>query len=99
IGDLLRLVAITAIGTLILLHALTPAILILLVLPYGAGQAIFGPAFSSIIPMIVPEEHLVQADSIGSTVRPRAWLVIGPAIGRVVVAVAGTGWAFLVDGL
>jgi DHA3 family tetracycline resistance protein-like MFS transporter len=99
IGDLLRLVAIAAIGTLILLDSLTVPVLILLVVPYGAGQAIFGPAFNSIIPMIVPEEHLVQANSIGSTVRPLAWLVIGPAIGAVVVAVAGTGWAFLVDAL
>jgi MFS family permease len=97
IGDLLRLVAITAIGVLILLDALTAPLLIALVLPYGAGQAIFGPAFNSIIPMIVPEEHLVEANSIGSTVRPLAWLVIGPLIGAIVVAVAGTGWAFIVD--
>ncbi len=97
IGDLLRLVAITAIGTLILLDALTAPLLVLLVLPYGAGQAIFGPAFNSIIPMIVPEEHLVQANSIASTVRPLAWLVIGPTIGAIVVHQAGTGWAFLVD--
>ncbi|HJX08144.1 MAG TPA: MFS transporter [Actinomycetota bacterium] len=99
IGDLLRLCAITAIGTLILLDALTPPLLVALVLPYGAGQAIFGPAFSSIVPMIVPEEHLVEANSIASTVRPLAWLVIGPTIGAVVVHVAGTGWAFLVDAI
>jgi MFS family permease len=99
IGDLLRLCAITAIGALILLDALTAPLLVVLVLPYGAGQAIFGPAFSSIVPMIVPEEHLVEANSIASTVRPLAWLVIGPTIGAIVVHVAGTGWAFLVDAL
>jgi MFS family permease len=99
IGDLLRLCAITAIGALILLDALTAPLLVALVLPYGAGQAIFGPAFSSIVPMIVPEEHLVEANSIASTVRPLAWLVIGPTIGAIVVHVAGTGWAFLVDAL
>src|SRR4029078_2107944 len=93
IGDLLRLLAITAIGTLILLDALTAPLLIALVLPYGAGQAIFCPAFNSIIPMIVPEEHLVQANSIGSTVRPLAWLVIGPTIGALVVAAHGAGGA------
>ena len=71
--------------------------LVALVVPYGAGQAIFWPAFSSIIPMIVPPEHLVEANSIGSTVRPLAWLVIGPLIGAAVVATAGTGWAFIVD--
>jgi DHA3 family tetracycline resistance protein-like MFS transporter len=97
IGDLLRLAAITAIGTLIIMDAMTPALLVALVFPYGAGQAIFWPAFSSIIPSIVPEEHLVQANSIGSTVRPLAWLVIGPMIGAAVVSTAGTGWAFIVD--
>jgi MFS family permease len=99
IGDLLRLCAISAIGVLILLDALTAPLLVALVLPYGAGQAIFGPAFSSIVPMIVPEEHLVEANSIASTVRPLAWLVIGPTIGAIVVHVAGTGWAFVVDAL
>jgi MFS family permease len=97
IGDLLRLAAIAAIGTLIVTDAMTPPLLIALVFPYGAGQAIFWPAFTSIIPKIVPEEHLVQANSIGSTVRPLAWLVIGPLIGASVVATAGTGWAFIVD--
>jgi predicted MFS family arabinose efflux permease len=97
IGDLLRLAAITSIGTLILVDAMTPSLLVALVFPYGAGQAIFWPAFSSIIPTIVPEEHLVQANSIGSTVRPLAWLVLGPMIGAAVVSAAGTGWAFVAD--
>ena len=98
IGDLLRLVAIVAIGTLILLDAMTVPLLIALVIPYGAGQAIFGPAFSSIIPLIVPKEQLVEANSIGQTVRPLAMIVIGPLIGAAVVAAASTGWAFVVDG-
>ena len=99
IGDLLRLVAIAAIGTLILLDAMTVPLLVVLVLPYGAGQAIFGPAFSSIIPMIVPEEQLVEANSIGQTMRPLAMIVIGPIVGAAVVAVASTGWAFVLDAL
>ena len=99
IGDLLRLLAIAAIGSLILLDAMTVPLLVALVLPYGAGQAIFGPAFSSIIPMIVPEEQLVEANSIGQTMRPLAMIVIGPIVGAAVVAVASTGWAFLLDAL
>jgi len=99
VGDLLRLLAIAAIGSLILLDAMTVPLLIVLVLPYGAGQAIFGPAFSSIIPMIVPEEQLVEANSIGQTMRPLAMIVIGPIVGAAIVAAAGTGWAFLLDAL
>ena len=99
IGDLLRLVAIAAIGTLIVLDAMTVPLLVALVLVYGAGQAIFGPSFSAIIPMIVPEEHLVEANSLGYTMRPLAMIVIGPLIGAAIVAVVGTGWAFIVDAL
>jgi MFS family permease len=99
IGDVLRMFAIAAIGTLIIADAMTVPLLIALVLPYGAGQAIFGPAFSSIIPMIVPAEHLVEANSLGHTIRPLAMIVVGPLIGAAIVAVAGTGWAFLVDAL
>ena len=99
VGDLLRLLAIAAIGSLIVLDAMTVPLLIALVIPYGAGQAIFGPAFSSIIPMIVPEEQLVEANSIGQTVRPLAMIVIGPLVGAAIVAAAGTGWAFLLDAI
>ncbi len=99
IGDLLRMLAICAIGTLILLDALTIPLLVVLVFPYGAGQAIFGPSFNAVIPMIVPEEQLVEANSLGHTIRPLAMIVIGPLLGAAIVAIAGTGWAFLLDGV
>ena len=91
IGDLLRLAAIGAIGALILTDVITIPLLVGLVFVYGAGQAIFWPAFSSIVPMIVPEDQLVQANSIGSTVRPLAMIVVGPLIGAVVVAAGRDG--------
>ena len=78
---------------------MTVPLLIALVVPYGAGQAIFGPAFSSIIPQIVPEELLVEANSLGHTVRPLCMIVIGPMVGAFVVHGAGTGYAFIVDAL
>ena len=49
--------------------------------------------------MIVPEEQLVEANSIGQTMRPLAMIVIGPIVGAAVVAVASTGWAFLLDAI
>jgi len=99
IGDLVRLVAIATIGTLILFDALSVPLLIMLVFFYGAGQAVFGPAFHSIVPTIVPEDLLVEANSIAQVVRPLSMIVVGPLIGAVVVAAAGTGWAFLTDAL
>jgi hypothetical protein len=66
------------------------------VFPYGVGMALFGPAFHSIVPTIVPEDQLVEANSIGQVVRPLCFTVIGPLIGGLLVTL-GTGWAFIAD--
>jgi MFS family permease len=97
-GDLIRLAAITTIGTLSILDVLTVPILIALVVVFGVGQALFNPAFSSIIPSIVPEELLVEANALGQFVRPACILVIGPLVGGLLVGTVGPGWAFVVDG-
>ena len=97
-GDLLRLVSILAIGVLTLADRITIPLLLGLVLFYGSGQALFGPAFSSIIPSIVPEDVLVEANSVGQVVRPLAMTIVGPIIGGLLL-VLGTGWAFIFDGL
>ena len=95
-GDLVRLVVIAAIGALTLTDQLTIPLLVLLVIPYGAGAALFGPAFHSIVPTIVPKEQLVEANSIGQVVQPLALTVLGPLIGGLLIAI-GTGWAFVID--
>ncbi|MGZ8619516.1 MAG: MFS transporter, partial [Actinomycetota bacterium] len=53
-GDLIRLAAVTTIGALSIAGVLTVPILVGLVVVYGAGQALFGPSFSAIVPSIVP---------------------------------------------
>jgi len=97
-GDLLRLASILTIGILTLADEITMPILLGLVLFYGSGQALFGPAFSSIIPSIVPEDVLVEANSVGQVVRPLAMTIIGPIVGGLLLLL-GTGWAFVFDGL
>ena len=62
----------------------------------GVGSALFGPAFGSIVPEIVPRELLPQANALARFVRPTVGLV-GPALAGVVVATAGAGWAFVAD--
>jgi MFS family permease len=95
-GDLLRLVVIATIGVLSLTDQLTIPLLVALVVPYGIGAALFGPAFHSIVPVIVPEELLVSANSIGQVVRPVALTILGPLAGGIMLAF-GTGWAFMAD--
>jgi len=96
-GDVIRCVAIAAIGILALTDRLTLPRLVGVVVVYGAGQAIFGPAFSSIVPTIVPDDLRVEANSLAQFVRPFALTLVGPVVGGVLVAGVGAGWAFLLD--
>jgi DHA3 family tetracycline resistance protein-like MFS transporter len=97
-GDLIRLAAVAAIGALSIAGVLTVPILIGLVVVFGAGQALFGPSFHAIVPSIVPEEVLVEANALGQIVRPASLMLIGPLIGGIITGTLGTGAAFLVDG-
>jgi MFS family permease len=99
-GDAIRLVAIGTLGVLSITDQLDSIPVILgLVTVYGAGQAVFQPAFSSITPTIVPAEMLVQANSLAQLVRPFAMTLVGPLVGGVLISVGGdrAGLAFLVD--
>ena len=62
----------------------------------GIGDALFAPAFGSIVPEIVPRELLAQANALDQFVRLGA-ASVGPAIAGLVVATAGAGWALVVD--
>jgi MFS family permease len=97
-ADAIRFAAIAAIGVLALTDALTIPILVGLAILYGTGMALFGPAFSSIVPTIVPEEVLVEANSVGLFMRPIAMFFIGPLVGGLLVdAFDGAALAFLAD--
>src|SRR5215207_4796087 len=96
-GDLIRGIAIATIGIMSIGGTLTMTSLISLVVVFGVGQALFGPAFSSIVPQVVPEDLLVEANALGQFVRPIAWTLIGPLVGGALVASLGTGWAFVAD--
>ena len=97
-GDAIRLVAIATIGVLSIMDALTSIpLLLVLVAVYGAGMAVFQPAFTSITPAIVPAELLVQANSLAQLVRPFAMTLVGPLIGGVLIDWFSPGVAFLAD--
>jgi MFS family permease len=70
--------------------------LIALQLVHGAATGVFRPAASGLTPQLVPAEQLQAANalmfltlSIGG--------IVGPAIGGVLVATVGAGWALLAD--
>jgi MFS family permease len=64
---------------------------------YGAGMAFQAPASGAIVPDLVPDELLVQANSLSQMMRPIAMSLFGPAVGGLVVHAAGAPTAFLLD--
>jgi MFS family permease len=96
-GDAIRFVAIGTLGILSIRGDLTIPVVLGLVVLYGAGQAVFQPAFTSITPTIVGADLLVQANSLAQLVRPFAMTLLGPLVGGVLITWIGVGWAFLVD--
>jgi len=96
-ADAARGIVLAVLGGLSVTGALQLWMLVVLAAFYGAGEAFFGPAFSALIPELVPDEQLVAANSIEGGVRPVASQVLGPAVGGVLVATIGPGGGFLVD--
>lgn len=97
LADLLRAVAAAAIAVLAIAGTIRVWELVALSAVFGLGEALFGPSFTAIVPEIVPETLLVQANSLDQAMRPLAMQFLGPAVGGAVVASAGTGTAFMLD--
>jgi MFS family permease len=96
-ADIVRAAAAAAIAVLSLTGAIELWHLIAIAVVFGTGEAFFGPAFTSIVPQIVPRHLLLQANSLDQFIRPFAFLLVGPALGGWLVASVGTGWAFVLD--
>ena len=97
VADLARALAAGAVGLLAIDGSLELWHLGPLVVVFGVAQAFAGPAFGSIVPQLVPDHMLLQANSALLTVNPIAFRFVGPALGGVVIAAAGTGAAFLLE--
>jgi MFS family permease len=97
VSDAIRGCAIATLGVLSVTGALELWHVVALVAVYGVGVALFTPAFGAIVPDIVPHDQLVEANSLGQFVRPLAVRFLGPALSGWLIAVLGTGEAFLFD--
>ncbi len=65
----------------------------------GAAVGAFDmPARQSLVPTLVPREHLPNAISLNTAMFQTA-SVTGPALGGLVIAGAGVGWAYLANAL
>ncbi|MFM7013566.1 MAG: MFS transporter [Actinomycetota bacterium] len=92
-------------GFLIIISALSfilamPSVLLLIVIGVLAGllNGIWYPAFSGLMPVVVPKEHLQNGNAVvgfGSNIA----FLLGTAAGGILIATVGVGWAILIDGL
>jgi Na+/melibiose symporter-like transporter len=97
VADLVRLVAIGAIAALALAETAELWQVIALVVVYGIGQALFQPAFSAIVPDVVPRDQLLQANAVRELMEPLGLRFVGPALGGLLIAVFGVGEALVLD--
>lgn len=65
---------------------------------FGFVMAFFGPAYSAIVPQIVPQDDLPSANALTS-ISSNLGRVAGPALGAVLVAGLGSSVAFMLNGL
>jgi MFS family permease len=99
IADLIRFAAIGAIAVLAFGESDRLWPVVLLVVVYGLGQALFQPAFTAIVPEVVPREELLHANALRELMEPLGMRFAGPALGGVLIAALGVGTAFLIDAL
>ncbi len=95
--DLVRGTCLAVLAVLSIIGAVELWQIVVLVACYGAASGFFGPAFDAIVPDLVPEADLVRANALDQFVRPAALQIAGPALGGLLVAMSGSGWAFALD--
>jgi MFS family permease len=96
-ADAIRMAAVAAAGALALGGALEIWHVVALSAVFGAGEGLSGPALGAIVPELVPEEVLVQANALQHSLQPVALRFVGPALGGAAVALLHPGGALLVD--
>ena len=96
IADAIRAVAVGALGIVALSGPASAALLVPVAAILGAGEGLFLPGSFSIVPRLLPDADLQAGNALTSGGTQLANLV-GPALGGVLVGLAGPGTGFLVD--
>ena len=96
-ADCGRGLSVAAIAILAGLHTLDVTELMVISAAIGLGDAFFYPAFTAIVPELLPSELLAQGNAFNSGSQVLGVLLVGPAIAGVLIATAGAPAAFGVD--
>jgi MFS family permease len=95
-ADLVRFVSQGIMAVLLLTGSAPVWAMIVLAGVLGAGQAFFNPAMTGLMPDIVADDDLQQANALRS-VAASTGQILGPAMAGVIVAAGGAGWAIAID--
>ncbi len=90
---LLVVAALALTGLLEIWHLAAAAVLI------GAGEAFLIPAYTALVPRLLPADQLLAANGLEGTLRPLAQQATGPALGGLAIAALSPGFAILVTAL
>jgi MFS family permease len=92
-AQLWTILAATALAILTTAHAMTAFWLLALTFAIGIGSALTAPAWSAIVPELVPREDLVQAIALNG-IGFNLTRAIGPALAGFLILLGGTSLAF-----
>jgi MFS family permease len=90
------MVSAATLGVFTIAGLTTPWLLLLLTFILGLGSAMNSPAWQAIIPELVPRRELSAAVTL-SSVAINVSRAVGPALGGLIVAAAGSGVVFLLN--
>lgn len=96
--DFLRGVLISAPGILFFWGKLEVWHIYIVTLGLSAMTAFLNPALNSLIPLIVQKDSLTRANSLSQLSRNLSG-ILGPALGGILVALLGSGWVMILDGI
>jgi DHA3 family tetracycline resistance protein-like MFS transporter len=97
-ADLLRGIAVIAMGALSVLGTIELWHMAVLMAVVGIGDAFFNPASTALVPDLLPEGELPQANALQGALRRLMHSLVGPAIAGLIIAAFGPGPAFVIDG-
>jgi DHA3 family tetracycline resistance protein-like MFS transporter len=98
-ADLLRGLAIGAMGVLSMAGVLELWHVAAMMAIVGLGDAFFNPSATAIVPDLLPEQQLPQANAINGVMRRFMLSIVGPAFAGFMIALFGPGQAFVIDAL
>ena len=96
-SDAIRGTAVAAIAVLVASDAGSLGVLVVMAVVFGVADSFYLPAATAITPELVPAEMLTSASALNATSTHLALILIGPALGGVVVAALSAAWGFGID--